>query len=63
MNPVRASMHCSLSISTHSPFADLCECGINMLLFCNVSLRLTSDFSHVNNESDDPHVQGIEETR
>lgn len=56
-------MHCSLSISTHSLFADLCECGINMLLFCNVSLRLTSDFSHVNNETDDPHVQGIEETR
>lgn len=34
-----------------------------MLLFCNVSLRLTSDtLSHVNNESDDLHVQGIEET-
>lgn len=43
---------------------DLCECGINMLLFCNVSLRLTSDtLSHVNNESDAPHTQGIEETR
>lgn len=41
----------------------LCECGINKLLFCNVSLRLTSDtLSHVNNKSDDLHVQGIEET-
>lgn len=35
-----------------------------MLLFCNVSLRLTSDtLSRVNNESDGPHVQGIEEAR
>lgn len=38
--------------------------GINMLQFCNVSVRLTPDtLSHVNNESDDPRVQEIEGTR
>lgn len=38
--------------------------GINMLQFCNVSVRLTPDtLSHVNNESDDPRIQEIEGTR
>lgn len=38
--------------------------GINILQFCNASVRLTPDtLNGVNNESDDPRVREIEETR
>lgn len=61
INPVNNLLAFTPYILTVS--VDLCECGINMLVFCNISLRLTSDtLSHVNNESDGAHIQGTEET-
>lgn len=68
INPVNnlfafTRQHALLFIHQHTPsLFDLYECGINMLLFCNVSRWLTLNLSRVNNESDDLHVQGIEET-